>query len=146
MMRESVDLLLVEDNHDDAILIEEVFAEAGLMNVMLRVQDGEEALVYLRGEGPYKTARRPDLVLLDINLPKRDGFELLEAMRADPRLQALPVIILTSSDREEDIVHSYASGACSFLRKPITYSQFASTMQEFERYWTAVSRLPRQEH
>src|SRR3977135_1388231 len=104
MISEPVELLLVEDNEDDFVLIEEAFAEAKLMNVVFRVRDGEEALSYLRQEGEYKHRRRPGLVLLDINMPKKNGFEVLQAMKADPRLQALPVVMLTTSDRDDDVV------------------------------------------
>lgn len=142
MMSESVELLLVEDNEDDVVLIEEAFVEAKMMNVIFKVRDGEEALAYLRQEGQYKHMRRPGLVLLDINMPKKNGFEVLQAMKADPLLQSLPVVILTTSDREDDIVRSYADGACSYIRKPMTLQQFAQAVKDFELYWTMVSRLP----
>lgn len=142
MMSESVELLLVEDNEDDIVLIEEAFVEAKLMNVIFKVRDGEEALAYLRQEGPYTHMRKPGLVLLDINMPKKNGFEVLQAMKADPLLQSLPVVILTTSDREDDIVRSYADGACSYIRKPMTLQQFAQAVKDFELYWTMVSRLP----
>lgn len=142
MMSESVELLLVEDNEDDVVLIEEAFVEAKMMNVIFKVRDGEEALAYLRQEGQYKHMRRPGLVLLDINMPKKNGFEVLQAMKADPLLQSLPVVILTTSDREDDIVRSYADGACSYIRKPMTLQQFSQAVKDFELYWTMVSRLP----
>ncbi len=143
MTTEPVELLLVEDNEDDIVLIEEAFAEARLMNVLCKVRDGEEALAYLRQEGPYRRTRRPGLVLLDINLPKKNGFEVLHAMKTDPRLQSLPVVMLTTSDREDDIVRSYADGACSYIRKPMSLEQFAQVVKDFELYWTMVSRVPR---
>lgn len=142
MMSEAVELLLVEDNEDDIVLIEEAFAEAKLMNVIFTVRDGEEALAYLRQEGPYNHMRRPGLVLLDINMPKMNGFEVLQAMKADPRLQSLPVVMLTTSDRDDDIVRSYTDGACSYIRKPMTLKQFAQAVKNFELYWTMVSRFP----
>ncbi|ALA59658.1 response regulator [Nitrospira moscoviensis] len=142
-MTEPVELLLVEDNEDDIVLIEEAFADARLMNVISKVRDGEEALAYLRQEGPYRQTRRPGLVLLDINLPKKNGFEVLDAMKADPQLQSLPVVMLTTSDREDDIVRSYAGGACSYIRKPMSLDQFAKVVKDFELYWTMVSRVPR---
>lgn len=143
MTTEPVELLLVEDNEDDIVLIEEAFADARLMNVLCKVRDGEEALAYLRQEGPYRRTRRPGLVLLDINLPKKNGFEVLHAMKTDPRLQSLPVVMLTTSDREDDIVRSYADGACSYIRKPMSLEQFAQVVKDFELYWTMVSRVPR---
>jgi len=142
MMSEPLELLLVEDNDDDIVLIEEAFAEAKLMNVIFTVRDGEEALAYLRQEGPYTHMRRPGLVLLDINMPKKNGFEVLEAIKADPRLRTLPVIMLTTSDREEDVVRSYNDGASSYIRKPMTLERFARVVKGFELYWTLVSRVP----
>lgn len=142
MMSEPVDLLLVEDNEDDIVLIEEAFAEAKLMNVIFKVRDGEEALAYLRQEGPYTHRRRPGLVLLDINMPKKNGFEVLQAIKADPLLQSLPVVMLTTSDREDDIVRSYTDGACSYIRKPMSLAQFVQVVKDFELYWTMVSRVP----
>lgn len=145
MTSEPVELLLVEDNEDDIILIEDAFAEAKLMNVMQMVRDGEEALGYLRREDRYKDVRRPGLVLLDINMPKKNGFEVLEAMKADPALRHIPVVMLTMSEREEDIIHSYADGACSYVRKPMNVEQFARVVKGFELYWTLVSRIPSNE-
>jgi len=142
MMSEPVDLLLVEDNEDDIVLIEEAFAEAKLMNLIFKVRDGEEALAYLRQEGQYTHRRRPGLVLLDINMPKKNGFEVLQAMKADPLLQSLPVVMLTTSDREDDIVRSYTHGACSYIRKPMSLEQFVQVVRDFELYWTMVSRVP----
>jgi CheY-like chemotaxis protein len=142
MMSETVEILLVEDNEDDMILIDEAFAEAKLMNVIQKVRDGEEALAYLRREGRYGNAHRPGLVLLDINMPKKNGFEVLAAMKEDPRLRPIPVVMLTMSDREDDIVRSYADGACSYVRKPMSVEEFARVVKEFELYWTLVSRIP----
>lgn len=142
MMSQPVELLLVEDNEDDMLLIDEAFAEAKLMNVIQKVRDGEEALAYLRREGRYKNAHRPGLVLLDINMPKKSGFEVLAAMKEDPQLRPIPVVMLTMSDREEDIVRSYAAGACSYVRKPMSVEEFAHVVKEFELYWTLVSRIP----
>ncbi len=142
MTNEPVELLLVEDNEDDIILIQEAFADAKLMNVIYKVRDGEEALAYLRREGRYQHVRRPGLILLDINMPKKNGFEVLQAIKADPLLQSLPVIMLTTSDREDDIVRSYADGACSYIRKPMNLDQFVQVVKEFELYWTLVSQIP----
>jgi CheY-like chemotaxis protein len=137
-----IEILLVEDNEDDIILIEEAFAGARLMNVINNVRDGEAALAYLRREGPYKKAVRPGLILLDINMPKKDGFEVLEAIKANPELQPLPVIMLTTSDREEDVVRSYVYGACSYIRKPVSLERFIDVVKQFEVYWTLVSLVP----
>jgi len=112
------------------------------MNVIFTVRDGEAALAYLRQAGPYTHMRRPGLVLLDINMPKKNGFEVLQAMKADPLLQSLPVVMLTTSDREDDVVRSYTHGACSYIRKPISLEQFVQVVKDFEFYWTMVSRVP----
>lgn len=137
-----MEILLVEDNEDDIILTEEAFAVARVMNSINSVRDGEAALAYLRQEGPYKDAVRPGLVLLDINMPKKNGFEVLEAIKTDPRLQSLPVIMLTTSEREEDIVRSYTYGACSYVRKPVSLEQFIDVVRKFELYWTLISLVP----
>jgi len=137
-----IEILLVEDNEDDIILVEEAFAGARMMNVINNVRDGEEALAYLLREGPYKNAVRPGLILLDINMPKKNGFEVLEAIKANPQLQPLPVIILTTSEREEDVVRSYVYGACSYIRKPVSLERFIDVVKQFEVYWTLVSRVP----
>jgi CheY-like chemotaxis protein len=139
---EPIEILLVEDNEDDIILIEEAFAGARMMNVINNVRDGEAALAYLRREGLYKDAVRPGLILLDINMPKMNGFEVLEAIKANPQLQPLPVIILTTSERAEDVVRSYVYGACSYIRKPVSLEQFIDVVKQFEVYWTLVSRVP----
>lgn len=142
MRSQPVEILLVEDNEDDIVLAREAFAEARLVNVINTVRDGEEALAYLRREGKYKVARSPGLILLDINMPKKNGFEVLEAMKADPTLRAVPVIMLTTSEREEDVVRSYADGACSYIRKPVDLDQFVGVVKQFELYWTLVSKIP----
>lgn len=142
MMSEPIELLLVEDNEDDIVLIEEAFAEAKLMNVISIVRDGDEALAYLRQEGQFTHRQRPGLVLLDINMPKKNGFEVLQAIKADPLLQSLPVVMLTTSDREDDVVRSYMAGACSYIRKPLSLAQFVGVVKDFELYWTMVSRVP----
>lgn len=142
MTSQPVEVLLVEDNEDDAVIIQEVFAEMRLATLINVVRDGEEALAYLQRQGKYKVVRMPDIVLLDINMPKKNGFEVLEAMKKDPRLQSLPVIMLTTSQREEDVVRSYAKGACSYIHKLVDLEQFKHLIMQFEHYWTGVSRIP----
>jgi CheY-like chemotaxis protein len=137
-----MEILLVEDNEDDIILTEEAFSVAKVMNSINNVRDGEAALAYLRREGLYKDAVRPGLVLLDINMPKKNGFEVLKAIKADSQLQSLPVIMLTTSEREEDIVRSYAYGACSYVRKPVGLERFIDVVRRFELYWTLISQVP----
>lgn len=142
MTNQQVEILLVEDNEDDRVIIQEVFADMELTAIINTVRDGEEALAYLRREGKYKVARVPDVVLLDINMPKKNGFEVLEEMKKDPRLQSLPVIMLTTSHREEDVVRSYTNGACSYIQKPVDLDRFKQLIKQFEHYWTGVSRIP----
>jgi CheY-like chemotaxis protein len=142
MTNQQIEILLVEDNEDDIVIIQEVFADMRLATIINVVRDGEEALAYLRRNGKYKVARMPDIVLLDINMPKKNGFEVLEEMKKDPRLQPLPVIMLTTSHREEDVVRSYAKGACSYIHKLVDLDQFKQLIKQFEHYWTGVSRVP----
>jgi CheY-like chemotaxis protein len=142
MTSQPVEILLVEDNEDDVVIIQEVFADVVLGTLINVVRDGEEALAYLQRKGKYKVARMPEIVLLDINMPKKNGFEVLEAMKKDPRLQSLPVIMLTTSHREEDVVRSYATGACSYIHKLIDLDEFKQLIKQFEHYWTSVSRIP----
>lgn len=142
MHNQPVQILLVEDNEDDVIMTMESFEEVNLTNVVNVVQDGEEAMTYLRREGKYKEALLPGLILLDINMPKKNGFEVLQEIKADPALRHIPVIILTTSDREEDIVNSYANGACSFIPKPVGFDNFIKVAKQFSLYWALVSRIP----
>jgi FOG: CheY-like receiver len=142
MTSQPVEILLVEDNEDDAVIIQEVFSDMRLATLIHVVRDGEEALAYLQRTGKYKVVRMPDIVLLDINMPKKNGFEVLEEIKKDPRLQSLPVIMLTTSHREEDVVSSYAKGACSYIHKLVDLDQFKQLIMQFELYWTSVSRIP----
>ena len=142
MTNQQVEILLVEDNEDDIVIIQEIFADMKLTAIVNTVRDGEEALAYLQRKGKYKVVRMPDIVLLDINMPKKNGFEVLEAMKKDPRLQSLPVIMLTTSHREEDVVRSYAKGACSYIHKLVDLDEFKQLIKQFEHYWTSISRIP----
>ena len=142
MSTEPVDLLLVEDNDDDIVLIQDCFGQAKLINVLRVVKDGEEALAYLRRKGKYKNAQLPGLVLLDINMPKKSGFEVLEEIKADPQLRHLPVIMLTTSGREEDVLRSYRLNACSYIKKPVKFEQLQEVIKQFSFYWALVVRIP----
>ena len=138
----SIDILVVEDNDDDVVLIQEAFSEGKVINRITFVRDGEEAMAYLCKQGAYAAAPMPGMVLSDINMPKKNGFELLADIKADPRLRSLPVIMLTVSDREEDIVRSYEQGACSYIRKPVSLTRFIAVVKQFELYWSLVSLVP----
>jgi CheY-like chemotaxis protein len=142
MIGEPMEILLVEDNEDDILLEQEALADAKLVNVMSVVRDGEEALAYLRRQGKYQNARRPGLILLDINMPKKNGFEVLNEIKTDGDLKHIPVVMLTTSDSEADIVKSYARGACSFITKPMDFDKFRDVIRQFALYWALVSRIP----
>ena len=142
MTMKPIDILVVEDNDDDVVLIQEAFSEGKMVNRIAVVRDGEEAMVYLHRQGPYAAAPLPGMILLDINMPKKNGFEVLTEIKADARLRPLPVVMLTVSDREEDIVRSFDQGACSYIRKPVTLTRFVAVVKEFELYWSLVSRIP----
>jgi two-component system, response regulator len=142
MNAQPMEILLVEDNEDDILLEQEALADAKLVNIMYVVRDGEEALAYLRRQGRYHDAKMPGLILLDINMPKKNGFEVLNEIKADVELRHIPVVMLTTSDRENDIVKSYAKGACSFITKPMDFDKFAEVAKQFALYWAVVARVP----
>jgi len=142
MSAQPVEILLVEDNEDDILLEQEAIAEAKLVNLMYVVRDGEEAMAYLRREGKYQNAQLPGLILLDINMPKKNGFEVLNEIKADPALMHIPIVMLTTSDSESDIVKSYAKGACSFITKPMDFDKFREVIRQFALYWALVARVP----
>ena len=142
MDAQQMEILLVEDNDDDILLEQEALAEAKLVNIMHVVRDGEEALAYLRRQGRYHDAKMPGLILLDINMPKKNGFEVLKEIKADIDLCHIPVVMLTTSDSESDVVKSYAKGACSFITKPMDFHKFGEVAEQFARYWTVVARVP----
>lgn len=138
----SFDILIAEDNEDDILLIREAFETVNIANRVTVVRDGVEALAYLRGEGAFKDSPLPGMVLLDINMPKKTGLEVLAEIKSDPRFRPIPVVMLTVSERDEDIVRSFEQGACSYIRKPVTFTRFISVVKEFELYWTLVSKIP----
>ena len=142
MNSEPMEILLVEDNEDDILLEQEALADAKLINLLYVVRDGEEAMAYLRRQGKYHDARIPGLILLDINMPKKNGFEVLNELKADPALMHIPVVMLTTSDSEADIVKSYAKGACSFITKPMDFDKFRDVVRQFALYWALVARVP----
>ncbi len=138
----SVEVLVVDDSEDDVILLREAFGECPLVNFVQTAEDGEEALRYLRREGCYSEARRPSLIMLDINMPRKNGFEVLTEIRADQRLKNIPVIMLTTSKQESDILRAYAIGACSFIAKPVNFEKMRQIAHQFTVYWTQVADLP----
>jgi CheY-like chemotaxis protein len=137
-----VEVLLVEDNPGDVRLMQESLRE-GKVRVRLAVAaDGEEALALLRREGPYAAAARPDLILLDLNLPRKDGREVLAEIKADPHLRRIPVVVLTSSQAEKDIAISYDLNANCYVTKPVDLQQFMSVVRSIEEFWLTVVTLP----
>ena len=134
-------ILLVEDNDDDVVMLLEAFAGVPLVRLDT-VRDGEEAMAYLRREGKYKDASLPGLLLLDIRMPKKDGYGVLREMKADPALRHVPVVVLTTSAGEEDVVRSYAEGACSYLQKPVGLTGSQNMARQFALYWTELARVP----
>ena len=137
-----IDILLVEDNPGDARLAVEALKESKLKNNMFVVNDGEEAMDFLRKNGKYEKVPRPDLILLDLNLPKKDGREVLEEIKTDPDLKRIPVVILTISKAEEDILTSYNLHANCFITKPIDLHQFMKVVKSIEDFWLTIVKLP----
>ena len=137
-----LDILVVDDNEDDVLLLQESLRDQPAVKLLHAVRDGEEAMAFLRREGRYAKAVRPGLVLLDINMPKMNGFEVLFEMKSDPALRGIPVVILTTSSREADVLTAYTGGACSFVTKPVNFDRLKLMAAHFVRYWTTVARVP----
>ena len=137
-----VEILLVEDSPGDARLVQENLKEAKVRNTLQIVTDGVEAMEYLRKEGKYKNAVRPDMILLDLNLPRKDGREVLAEMKADEKLKMIPVVVLTISQAEEDILKSYNLHANAFVTKPVDLKQFMLAIKAIEGFWLTVVKLP----
>jgi CheY-like chemotaxis protein len=138
-----IDILLVEDNPGDIRLTQEVLKEGKIKNKLSVVKDGEEAIFFLKKIGKYKDCSTPDLILLDLNLPKKDGREVLAEIKKDPIFSSIPVVILTTSDAEKDIVSSYASHANAFITKPVDFNQFVTVVRAIEDFWLTIVKLPK---
>ena len=141
-------ILLIEDNPDDVVLTLRAFKKNNIANDVVVAGDGLEALDYLFGTGKYKErdiSIKPALILLDLKLPKMDGLKVLERMRADERTKLLPVVILTSSKEEQDIIGSYSLGANSYIRKPVDFNKFVEAVKHLQLYWLVMNELPPQE-
>ncbi len=136
------EILLVEDNPGDVLLTKEAFREGRLAHRLSVVEDGEDALHFLRQEGKHADAPRPDLILLDLNLPKKDGRELLAEVKGDPVLRHIPVIVLTTSDAEQDVWRAYKLHANCYLTKPVQMDDFLNKIRSVEDFWLTVVRLP----
>ncbi|WP_049896995.1 response regulator [Natrialba chahannaoensis] len=135
-------ILLVEDNPGDVRLTKEAFKQGRIENDLHVVSDGTEALEFLHQRNDYEDVPRPDLILLDLNLPRTDGEEVLEELKGDSELRSIPVIVLTSSRAEEDVAKSYELHANAYLTKPVDPDEFIETVRAFEKFWFSVVRLP----
>jgi CheY-like chemotaxis protein len=139
-----VEILLVEDNPGDVRLTREAMKEGKMRNNLSVAEDGVEAMAFLRREGKYADAPRPDVVLLDLNLPRKNGRTVLEEIKADPDLRRIPVVILTSSKAEEDILDSYDSHANCYVTKPGDLEQFIEVVKSIEGFWVQIVKLPKE--
>jgi len=138
-----VDVLLVEDDDGDVLMTREAFEYHKIRNRLHVVQDGEQALQFLRQEGEYADAPRPGLILLDLNLPRRDGREVLAELKDDPELGMIPVVVLTTSEAEEDIVRSYRLHANAYVSKPVDFDRFIEVVRHIDDFFVTVVKLPR---
>jgi chemotaxis family two-component system response regulator Rcp1 len=141
-----IEILLVEDSPGDVRLTKESLGEAKVRNNMIVASDGVEAMACLRREGQYANTPRPDLILLDLNLPRMNGFEVLDAIKEDPDLKRIPVVILTTSQAEQDIVHSYNLYANAYVNKPVDLEQFIRVVKSIEDFWLEIVKLPNGKH
>jgi chemotaxis family two-component system response regulator Rcp1 len=149
MLEKSVEpicILLVEDNPGDVRLTQEALKEGKVLYEMHVAPDGMEAMAYLKREGKYAEAPRPDLIFLDLNLPKKDGREVLDEIKSDPSLKRIPVVILTTSRDEQDVLRSYNLHANAFVSKPVGLEQFLTVVRSVEDFWLTVVRLPPNNH
>ena len=145
-MRNDVVVLYAEDDADDRLLAREAWQESRALNELKFVEDGEQLLQYLRHEGPYtaENAPRPGVILLDLNMPRLDGREALEQMKADPALRRIPVVVLTTSNAHEDLLNTYDMGVAGFVVKPVTFESLVRVMTGLGNYWLELVELPPQ--
>lgn len=137
-----VEILMIEDNPGDVRLTQEALKEGRLWNHLTVARDGMEATEYLHRTGQFQNVKTPDLILLDLNLPKKDGREVLAEIKADDRLKLIPVVVLTTSKAEEDILRSYKLHANCYITKPVDFQQFSSVVRAIENFWFTVVKLP----
>lgn len=142
LARKSAEILLVEDNEGDILIAKEVFKSGDLKKHIHVAEDGEEAINFLRKQEGFKDAVSPDLILLDINLPKKNGIEVLKEIKEDPELRKIPVIMLSSSSAERDIVESYDLHANGYITKPAHIGKFVETVEAIEKFWLTAATLP----
>jgi len=142
---EPIEILLVEDNPGDVRLTREALKEGKVKNRLTVASDGVEAMAFLRREGEYASSPRPDLILLDLNLPRKDGREVLAEIKADPALRRIPVVVLTTSDAEQDVLRSYNLHANCYVTKPVVLEKFLAIVRSLEDFWLTIVRLPPRE-
>lgn len=139
---QTIHILMAEDDPEDRMLVRKAFKESRAINNITFVDDGEELMRYLRHEGEFANSPRPDLLLLDLNMPRKDGREALTEIKQDPDLKHIPVVILTTSGAEEDVLRSYRLGANSYIQKPVTFEKLIETAEALDKYWLGVVKLP----
>ncbi|MBL9134215.1 MAG: response regulator [Verrucomicrobiales bacterium] len=137
-----IDILLVEDSPTDALITQEALSYSKILNRLHIVTDGVDAIHFLRRQGPHQEAPRPDLILLDLNLPKKTGAEVLKEIKGDPILGSIPVVVLSTSQAEEDINRSYGLHASCYITKPVDFAKFAEVVQSIRHFWFSVVTLP----
>ena len=137
-----IEILLVEDNAGDVRLTQEALREGKVKNNLAVARDGEEAIKMLRREPPFENATRPDLILLDLNLPRKDGRQVLQDIKSDPKLQMIPVVVLTTSNADADIMKSYQLHANCYITKPVDLEQFITVVKSIDDFWLSIVRLP----
>ncbi|WP_436902894.1 response regulator [Halovenus halobia] len=140
--REPIEILLAEDNPGDVKLTRKALDKGDLLNNLHVVNDGVETMKFLRSEGEYADTPMPDLLLLDLNMPKKDGRQVMEDMDADPQLRRIPVVVLTSSEAEEDVVRSYELSANAYLTKPVDFDGFVEIINRLENFWFEIVKMP----
>jgi CheY-like chemotaxis protein len=140
----AIDVLLVDDDPGDTLMIREAFADNKVRNDLASVADGVQAMRYLRREGEYANAPRPDLILLDLNLPRKDGREVLAEIKGDPALATIPVVVLTTSHAEEDVLRSYQLHANAYVTKPVDFERFIEVVRQIDEFFVTVVKLPNQ--
>ena len=138
-----IQVLLVEDDPGDVLMTREAFEDYKVHNQLHVVNDGEQAMAFLRLEGEYADLPRPDLVLLDLNLPRMDGRQVLDAIKSDPELSSIPVVVLTTSEAEDDVLRSYSLHANAYVTKPVDFERFIDVVRQIDDFFVSVVRLPR---
>ncbi|MCX6903167.1 MAG: response regulator [Verrucomicrobia bacterium] len=142
LIGKSVEILLVEDEPGDVYLTTEALKTSKILNRLHVAEDGMEAMAFLRRTGPYQDAPRPDLILLDLNLPRKDGREVLAEIKRDPSLALIPVVVMTTSEADKDILHSYSLHANCYVTKPVDLNQFMEVVRATQEFWLTVVKLP----